>query len=73
MEGSHADKGSVGENHSRASLRGRRWLEREHKGNNNTCNKGMIPDMILMRGLRKGNETCLISSSNLVAVIRNES
>ena len=31
MEGSHVDEGSVGGNHSRASSRGRRWLEREHR------------------------------------------
>ena len=43
------------------------------EGNSSTCKKGITPDMILMRGFSKGNETCLISTSNLVAVIRNES
>ena len=31
MEGPHADEGLVGGNHSRASSRGRRRLEKEHK------------------------------------------
>ena len=31
MEGPHSEEGSVGGNHSRASSKGRRMLEREHR------------------------------------------
>lgn len=68
MEGLHADEGSVGGNHSRASSRGRRSKKGSEEGNSRACKKGIILDMILMRGLRKGNEPCLISPSNLIAV-----
>lgn len=43
------------------------------KGNSNACKKGIIPDIIQTRDLHKGNELCLISTSDLIAVIRNES
>nr|POE75059.1 hypothetical protein CFP56_15848 [Quercus suber] len=73
MEGSHAKEGSVGGKHSRASLRGRRRLEMVHRRESSACKKGIIPDMIQTRDLRKGNEPCLISPSDLITVIRNES
>ena len=43
------------------------------KGNSNACKKGIILDMIQTRDLRKGNEPCLISPSDLIVVFRNES
>lgn len=41
--------------------------------NNSICKKGVRPDMILTRGLPKGNKPCLISLTSLIAVIKNES
>ena len=49
MEGPHVDEGLVGGNHSKASSRSRRRLERERRRNSSTSKKGIVLDMILMR------------------------
>ena len=73
MEGLHADEDSVGGNHSKASSRGRRRLERELRKEQQHMQEGYHTKHDSNEGSSKGNETCLISPSNLVAVIENES
>lgn len=72
MEGLHADEGFVGGNHSKASLRGCRRLEKESRGEQQCMQEVYQPSMIQTKGLFKGNEPYLISPSDLIAAIGNE-
>ena len=50
-----------------------RGWKRKVERNNSSCKKVIILDMIPMKDLHKGNKPCLISLSDLIAVIERES
>lgn len=57
MEGPHAKEGSVGRKCSKAFSRGRRWLERERKREQQCMQDGHEPRLDFDEGSSRGEQT----------------